>query len=867
MHTLRSALLLSTVGFSTVATAATPIERAEPGRLPPGVVPLHYAISVDPDAAKLSFTGSETIDIAVARPTATIMLNAAELAVGNVRLDSSIAPVRTTLDETAQTLTLTFAKPIAAGAHKLALTWSGKINQSAAGMFAVDYKDGARDQRLLVTQFEAADGRRFAPMWDEPARKATFALTVATPKGQTSFSNMPVASTAPGTGNKKLVTFKTTPKMSSYLLFLGQGDVERRTRQVGPTEIGVITRRGALDQGDYALEVAAKVLTYYNDYFGTPYPLPKLDMVAAPGSSQFFSAMENWGAILYFDRVVLIDPKITTESQRQTVFNVIAHEMAHQWFGDLVTMRWWEDLWLNEGFASWMASKVTNDLNPDWHVAAQTVAGARQQGLNVDARSSTHAIVQPVATPDELASAFDAITYLKGEAVIRMLEGVVGPDAFRAGIRNYMKAHAYSNTVTDDLWAAVGGAARRPVKPFMDTFTRQPGVPLIRVGEPACGAGSTRLTLTQGRFGVDAPSKAPLKWTVPVTLAGGRAVDVTAAAPATGTVTGCAPAPVVNPGQQGYYRTLYAPGLFAALSDRVATLPLADQVGTLADTFALGNGEYVSHDRFFALVDKLPAGADPLVWQTAASELYAIHGTLAGDPARAAYDARVRAVLAPQFARVGFEAKRGEPSAIAQLRETLIGVLGQIGDPQVVDGVRRYVAGGLDDIPAAVREPVLGVYAYNATPAEWEKLHAAALAEKNPGVQRAYWSLLGANRDPALAQGALDLALTEEATVPNRSNLIRGASDVNPTLTFDWAVTHADQVNALIEASSRQNFIVGLGAGATDAAVADRIQAYADKALPATARRQANLSIATVRYRARLRGIQSAPAARWAGRG
>ena len=421
--------------------------------LPDNVTPLHYEISVDPDAKTLRFTGSEAVTIAVSAPTRTIVLNAADLKIGAVSLDGTATP-KVSLDEAAQTLTLGFAAPVTPGTHTLSIAWSGTINRSAAGLFAVDYKnDRGGDERLLVTQFEAADGRRFAPMWDEPARKATFRLTAATPEDDTAFSNMPVESKAKGANGKTLVTFATTPKMSSYLLFLGIGDIQRRTKRVGDTEIGMITRRGAIDQGDYALESAARLLTYYNDYFGTPYPLPKLDMIAAPGSSQFFSAMENWGAILYFDKALLLDPKVSSENDRQRIFTVVAHEMAHQWFGDLVTMAWWDDLWLNEGFASWMEGKASNDLNPDWNKAARDVAFERERAFAADAQSSTHPIVQHIATVDQISQAFDSITYAKGQAVIGMIEAAVGPDPFRAGVRSYMAKYKYGNTRTDQLWA------------------------------------------------------------------------------------------------------------------------------------------------------------------------------------------------------------------------------------------------------------------------------------------------------------------------------------------------------------------------------------------------------------------------------
>jgi aminopeptidase N len=868
----RHLLLSLAFTFATSATAA-PVGPALPGRLPPEVVPLHYDIAVDPDAAHLTFSGSETITVSVLRPTRTIVMNAADLTVRKALLDGKTAAARIAFDTKVETVSFIFARPIAAGTHRIALDWAGKINMSAAGLFAVDYKDGASDKRMLVTQFEATDGRRFAPMWDEPGRKATFTISVATPKGQSSFSNMPIASSHDGADGKTWVSFQTSPKMSSYLLFFGQGDVERRTRMVGKTEIGVITRRGVGDQGQYALDSAARLLTYYNDYFGTPYPLPKLDMVAAPGSSQFFDAMENWGAILYFDKVLLVDPKLTTESQRQLIFSDIAHEMAHQWFGDLVTMGWWDDLWLNEGFASWMEGKASDALNPDWHVAAQIAAVARERGISEDARASTHPIVGHITSVDQLTTAFDQITYSKGEAVIRMLEGAVGPDNFRAGIRSYIARNAYSNTATDDLWHAMGRAAGRPVKPMMDSFTLQPGVPLIRVSEAACAGGMQRLTLTQGRYGVDDGSRKPISWIVPVTWAGSGTdtgkteADVTAAHAATIALAGCGTPPLINPGLFGYYRTLYAPGHFDALTARFGSLALADQVGLLGDTIALGDGGYAPLDRYFTLLDHVAADADPLVWRLVAIHLDALHGFLGDDPARAAFDVRARALLAPQLARVGLTGRAGERSELAQLREALIDTLCELGDPAMADAARQLVAKGLDTIPAAVRQPILDVFARNATPQEWEMLHQAARTARDPGLQHVYWEVLGNVRDGALAQRTLALVLTDEATVPDRTTLLRSIALVHPAMAFDWAVAHEQAVNALVETSARAAYIVSLPKESSDPAVADRVQAYVERALPVYARQGAVKTVTEIRYRARLRAVVSGPAAKWAAHG
>ncbi len=834
--------------------------------LPANVVPLHYEIRVDPDAKALRFTGSEVVTIAVAAPTRTITLNAADLAIGAVSLDGGNMP-KVKLDAAAQTLTLSFAAPVAAGSHSLSIAWTGTINKAAAGLFAVDYKDEkGGDERLLVTQFEAADGRRFAPMWDEPSRKATFRLTAATPDGDTAFSNMPVESKTKAPNGKTLVTFAKTPKMSSYLLFLGMGDIERRTKMVGNTEIGMITRRGAIDQGDYALDSAARLLTYYNDYFGTPYPLPKMDMIAAPGSSQFFSAMENWGAILYFDKALLVDPKVTSENDRQRVFTVVAHEMAHQWFGDLVTMGWWDDLWLNEGFASWMEGKASNDLNPAWNKAAQDVAFERERAFAADARSSTHAIVQKIDTVDQISQAFDSITYAKGQAVIGMIEAALGPDVFRAGVRSYMAKYKYGNTRTDQLWTELSTAAGRPVKPFADTFTLQGGVPMIRGGEPACVNGETRLTLSQDRFGLDAPSRVKQRWIVPVTVTGGNDVtrlDVSGPAAKMAAVKGCGLA-IVNPGQQGYYRFLAAPGHQAMLVDRFAGLVLADQVGLMGDTLGLANGGYLGLDRYLALLDRIPATADPLVWNMAARQLVSIDRVLQGDPVQPAFRRRAAAMLAPQYDRIGFAPKRGDAPAVGQLREILLTTLGRFGHAPVLAASREAMARGIDALPAATHGAIVDVFAYNATAADWDRLHVMARTERNPLIRRELYGALADAADPALAQRALALTQTEEATTPDRAAMLAGVAVEHPALAFDYATPRAAAINRLVETSSRPRFIVGLAQSSSDPAVTSRVDAYAAQALPAQSRQGAVDAVAAIRYRARLRAAYGKPIGVWA---
>ena len=851
----------------TGLTLASPVIAA-PGRLPVGVTPIHYDIRVNPDAQTLSFTGSETITLAVTAATPTITLNAAELDIAKASVDG-VAATSIKYNKVEQTVTLSFAKPVTVGEHKLAFDWKGKIGQSAAGLFAIDYKtvDG-KDARMLSTQFEAPDARRFAPMFDEPGQKATFTLTALSPKGQTAYSNMPVT-TKVDTPEGTLWSFAKSPKMSSYLLYLGMGDVERKAVMAGNTEIGIITRKGVVDQGDYALASAKKLLAYYNDYFGVPYPLPKMDMIAAPGSSQFFGAMENWGAILYFERTVLIDPKLTTENQKQDVFGTVAHEMAHQWFGDLVTMAWWDDLWLNEGFASWMASKVANDLNPEWGSLTQSLAFDRQGAISLDARSSTHPIIQKITTVDQISQAFDSITYRKGEAVIRMLEASIGPEPFRAGVRNYMAKHAYGNTVTGDLWSALSASSGKPVAKIMAGFTTQGGVPLIKVGTPTCVNGQTRVTLSQSRFGLDAASKAARVWEVPTRLAaGGATVDVivSGAKPVAATVKGCGPL-VVNAGQSAYFRTLYSPSHFEVLRGAFATLSVDDQVGLLGDAYALANGGYQPIDRYLSLVSSLKTDAPPLVWTLASSQLASIDDRIKGGAEQAPFRVRVLALLRPVFKRVGWEAKAGEAPAVAQLREQIIPLLGQFGDAAVREKAQGYAEASFtapDTVSGPIRLAALPVAAYAADAKAWDTLHERAKVEKGPVAKRLYYGYLGSSANPELAKRALAIALTDEAPVPIRASIIRAVAGEHPELAFNWAIYNVKAVNALLEESTRAGFIPELAGGATDAKVADQVMAFATKTLPVASRGDAMTAASLIRYRAAVRIAQSSAIGLWA---
>ncbi len=839
------------------------------GQLARGVVPVSYDIAISPDARALAFHGQEAIVVDVREATRTVTLNAADLDVRTATWDGQAVTVK--LDKAAQQLTVTLPAMAKPGRHTLGFAWSGTINQSAAGLFSIDYTNGdGTKARMLATQFEAPDARRFAPMWDEPSFKARFKLSAVAPAGQLAFSNMPAASVTKNSDGTQLYSFGESPVMSSYLLFLGMGDLERKTVMAGKTEIGVITRRGVSDQGDYALAQAKRLLAYYNDYFGQPYPLPKLDMIAGPGSSQFFGAMENWGAIFYFENEVLFDPKRTTESGRQRIFTVVAHEMAHQWFGDLVTMAWWDDLWLNEGFASWMEGKTSDDLNPSWEAAAASVASEREGALGIDSTAATHPIIRHVETVDQIGQAFDGITYAKGQAVIGMLESTLGPVKFRDGIRRYMAKYKYGNTVTDQLWAELSAAAGRPVATIAHDFTLQGGVPLISVTNARCVAGTTTATLAQGRFGMDEPSKAPQTWHVPLvvgTLGGATASAVVTGPATTVRVRGCGTM-VLNQSKGSYVRVLYDDATHAAIVKDYKRLALNDRLGTLGDDFALAAGGYQDLSRWFALSGQIDAGASPLEWATVTGGLGRLQGLYSHTPLETPLRARVLAILAPEMTRLGYEAKPGESVLATNLRETLLGLLGRNSDQDVAARARRYVALLATDptaVPPAIRQPILSTFAGNATSAEWDQLLALTQAEKSPVAKNRFVTLLGVARDDAVAKRALDLLLTDQITPPQKASLLRGVAGGHPDMAFDWAVAHHEAVEGWLEESTRAQYIVSLGGGSNDPAMPGKITAYAEKYLPAGSRDAAKRTITGIAVRKAAADKLRAATATWVG--
>ena len=878
MKSVAALLATAVLAFAAPMQAAPAqhVDTVDPGvptQLPRTAVPHHYAITITPHADKLTFDGTVAIDLDVVKPTTSIVLNAASLTFAKATLSGRGAPVAANVasDADAQTATFDFGRMIAPGPYRLTIDYSGKINTQANGLFALDYKNPEGVQkRSIFTQFEPADARRFIPSWDEPDYKATFDLTARVPAGEMAVSNMPAAASRSIGNGLKEVRFQTTPTMSSYLLFFGTGDFGRITKMAGKTETGIVMGRGNEAKARTALDAEAQILPYYNEYFGTPFPLPKLDNVAGPGQSQFFSAMENWGAIFTFERVLLDDPAVTTERERQAIFGVEAHEMAHQWFGDLVTMAWWSDLWLNEGFASWMATKATKHFHPDWGAEFGAV-GAREGAMGQDSLHTTHPIVQDVRTVEQANQAFDAITYSKGESVLSMLEGFAGEDTWQRGIQAYIRAHSYQNTRTDDLWRAVEGAGAKGLTQIAHDFTLQPGVPLIRVGAVSCDAGQSRVTLIQDEFSADRKpgTFTPLSWHVPVRIGvvGGQPVTaVTSGRETEVTVPGCGPI-LANAGQTGYYRTLYPAASVEQLRAGFTSIDPVDGYGLVADQLALSRAGYQPMGVGLDFAAAIPASAPPELLSLGVGVWTGMYRLFDGDAATQQQIATiVEQRYAPVLSQIGLTPRAGEKPTVATLRPQLIQALGYVGDPQVNAEAKRLFAAlqtNPNAVPGGLKQTWLGIVAANADPATWEQLHAMARNASSATERQNLYSLLGAANSGALAQRALDLALTDEPGKTVSAGMIGAVAGRHPDMALDFVLSHWPQVEKFVDLSARSRFIGRIASGSHNGDTIAKLQAYADANIAASDRKPIEQAINVINVRLATEQRTKSETVRW----
>ncbi len=826
--------------------------------LPADATPVSYDIAVKPDIDAKTFEGEAKLTFMVNKATDRIVVNAINLDVAEAMLDGETA-LTVEVDADAQRMTFVAAEPISAGEHHIDVSYTGRLYDNAAGIFISTYPTPEGRKSLLASQMEPGDARKVAPMWDEPALKAVFKMSAILPEGMMAVSNMPVENTTTRDDGLVRTDFAPTPKMSSYLLYFGTGDFDRITQDYHGMELGIVTRAGESEKGRYALNATVDILDYYYDYFDEPYPLPKLDQIAAPGAGGF-SAMENWGAILYFEQALLLDPRFSTPASKQRVFNVVAHEVAHQWFGNLVTMEWWDDLWLNESFASWMDSKISDHLNPDWNVWLQML-GYREYAFIVDSIASTHPISQPVHNMEEATTAFDGITYAKGQMVIRMIEDYVGEEAFRKGVRNYIKKHAYGNARMDDLWGAIDAASDAPVLDIAHDFTLQPGVPMIVVDGAVCENGATKLSLHQTQYGADAASKAQNQtWRTPVKAAVVGSNDIARATISGGDVQtmslkGCG-AVKVNAGESGYYRTLYTDESFGDISGAYDDLASIDQLGLIKDAAALGSTGYAPYSRFLDLVVKTPTDGEPVITGDVAGNLVDLNDLFKGQPGADRFKAFAADWLNPAFANVGWDAVAGESDNTMILRSQMIGALSAMDDEAVIAEVKsRFAAYRADpaSLNPALVSRVIDVVGRKADETIFNQLLEAARNADNPREQRLYYGALDGVEDEALARRAMEIFLSDEISAQLRPRYFRSMADDHPRMIWDYYKEHYQEIEADLDPLERIEYAASIAASTGDEEIGRELEAFAAEHLPESAKKSVERAVQFITLQASIK--------------
>ena len=753
--------------------------------------PVHYDLYLRPDLDKLTFFGYEDIVLEIEEPITEVVLNSVGLEIvrrtyiiqnGTIHNCSSIA-----YDEEAQTVNIKFVEGLSAGEATLHIEFDGVLGDNLSGFYRARYTlpDGT-ERYMATTQFEAADARSAFPCFDEPAMKATFRVMITAPEDRTVLSNMPVHIEVKTGDGQKIVVFEKTPKMSTYFLAFIVGDlesVEAKTKKGTPVRLFAIP--GNEERCAFALEVCTRTLEELEEYFGVPFPLPKMDMVAVPDFAS--GAMENWGLVTYREAAILIDRDSSPASAKQRAASIISHENAHQWFGNLVTMNWWNDLWLNEGFASWMGDKIIDRLFPDWDTWELFYIDDTASGLALDGLRSTHPIEVEVRDPKEIGQVFDAISYSKGASVIRMLEEHLGEDVFRKGLALYITTHMYGNARTEDLWAALEKISGEPVAEMMDTWTKREGYPVLHVSQTH--KGKTRsLELLQERFFYGqstSKEKRQTQWKIPLgvtTESGARpARRLRLMEERTGTIRiNNMPRNEwvkLNKGQTGFFRVDYSPDMLAALYPAVEslTLPTLDRLGLVADSYALSRAGVIPATRFLEIAQRCQNETEYAVWNELAAGLSGITRLLRGEPYYEDLREYVRSIFLPVFSRIGWDSKKKDRMSDTFLRSLVIGQLGAWEDEDVtLESNRRFKEFLADpsSLNPDLRNAVWGIAALSGDEATYEELLGLYQKEELQSEQARYLVTFGRFKDKTLLKRALAFAFSSDVRSQDAGNII-----------------------------------------------------------------------------------------------
>lgn len=748
--------------------------------------PEHYELYLEPDREAAVFSGRVKITgQKTGRPSKRLTLHQKGLKIKSAEMlfyDKRKGPIKIGLSRINthgrfDEVRLHAAELLFPGRYELTLEFSGKITEQMHGIYPCKFSRGGKPKQLIATQFESHYAREVFPCIDEPEAKATFDLSLLVPKDETVIANTPVKKQIPK-GNKVLASFETTPKMSSYLLAFAYGELGFKEKK---TKRGITVRAYATPNNvkftDFALDAAADCLDFYEEYFGIRYPLPKLDMIALPDFSS--GAMENWGLVTYREQALLVDPKNTSLEMKQYVAMVVAHELAHQWFGNLVTMRWWTDLWLNEGFASWIEYLAVDKLFPAWKMWTQFVANDQLAGLRSDALASTHPIEVPINHPDEIRTIFDDISYQKGASVIHMLHAYLGDDKFRQGLHAYLTKHAYANAQTSDLWEALSKSSGRPVDEFMGNWVSKPGYPLL-----SASFKQGKLELNQQRF-LMRPEKSAANalWPIPLNPKAGLQQTLMNKR---STASSWDKQPVLlNDGHSGFYCTVYDDDAYHAFRQQIEDGKMAetDRFGLLSDAASAAKAGHLPTTEVLKMMSGYSHESSAAVWDAIAIFLGDIRRVFDSEQLLEAMKPLVRELTDIQVKRLGWQPGKTEPYFDSLLRPTILGIASWANNKQVTDEAQSRFAKMKkpEDEHPDIRPVVYNTSARIGGKKEFEKLKVFYEQTPSASEKVTLSSALTNFRQPAIYKQALEFI---------KSDSVR-AQDIGYWVSFSYANRHA----------------------------------------------------------------------------